>query len=265
MSDNLKGVYKDIKKDNSPNYRASITINQKHISLGGFDSEQNAHEAYSFASTVFDNLSLNVNTYPTECALSFEKYISLINFRDNKLYISNPIYLHKTYFSYFYDSMTELKFDMDDLFYFSSHKLMKRGNHFFVSDFGNQDSLRTRYGIRPFSVVGRDFVFLNNDYLDYRRENIFVINKYYGVTQINIKGSTRYKAVIHINGNFKIGVYKNEIEAAIAYNKAIDIIHAKGLKKEFPQNYIEGISNEEYLHIYENCPLSEKIISWNNR
>lgn len=33
-----------------------------------------------------------------------------------------------------------------------------------------------------------------------------------------------YQAQIHIRGNYRIGIYETAQEAAIAYNKAIDIL-----------------------------------------
>ena len=61
-----------------------------------------------------------------------------INVRDNGIYIKNPIYLKKGFFLYYLTEEEILKFDVDDLFYYSEHKIMRRGNHFFVSDFGMQ-------------------------------------------------------------------------------------------------------------------------------
>ena len=41
-----KGVFAAVKKDGSVYYRASITFRCKHISLGSFTSEAEAHGAY---------------------------------------------------------------------------------------------------------------------------------------------------------------------------------------------------------------------------
>ena len=50
--------------------------------------------------------------------LSFEKIIVLLNFRNNGIYFKNPIYLRNGYFSYYLSRIEELKFDVDDLFYY---------------------------------------------------------------------------------------------------------------------------------------------------
>ena len=51
--DKLPGVFTATKKDGSTYYRASITINNKHISLGSYDDASMANRAYKEASDVF--------------------------------------------------------------------------------------------------------------------------------------------------------------------------------------------------------------------
>ena len=255
------GVYIDKKKDNSMNYRASITINNKHISLGSYEKESEAANAYMFAKMVMNNLAYNPTAFSEKYPIKFEKYITLLNLRDNGIYFSNPIYIRKRDFSYFLSPSIELKFDSDDLFYFSSHKIIKRGSHLFVSDYGMQTTINERYGIKPYAVKERDYIFVNGDYYDYRRENIKIINRFNGVLKITKGIKTSYKAVIHLRSNYVIGTYPTEKEAAIAYNKAADILTKNGFKKAFAQNYLlEEITNKEYADIYSNVKISEKII-----
>ena len=260
----LPGVYIDEKKNGDKNYRASITLDGKHVSLGSYDNEIQAAAAFSLAKEILKDNSYSCYNYSESSPLKFDKYISLINLRDNKLYFSNPIYIRKRYFSYFYSPFEELKFDMDDLFYFSQHKIMCRGNHYFVSEYGMQTSIKERFGIRSFSVEGRDFLFVNSDSLDFRRENIKIINRYMGVYKTTKKLRTVYKAVIHVKSNYVIGTYPTENEAAIAYNKAADIITKNGCKKEFIQNYIDDLSGKEYAEIYTKVKISETIINLNH-
>lgn len=255
----LPGVYQDTKKNGDKNYRASITLNGKHISLGSYDSEMQASAAYSLAYEILNDKKHSLYNYSDAYPIKFDKYISLINLRENKLYFSNPLFIRKRFFSYFYSPFEELKFDMDDLFYFSQHKIMCRGNHYFVSEYGMQTSLRERFGIKSFAVEGRDFEFVNSDSLDFRRENIRLINHYYGVTVEEKKLKKTYKATIHIKSNYVIGKYKTEETAAIAYNKAVDILTANGFDRNFFQNYIEGISNREYAEIYSHIVISDTI------
>ena len=106
----LPGVYLATKKDGTVYYRSSITYRSKHISLGSFPTEEDAHCAYRCASKISSEpLSLEESLAFTNY-LSFEKIISLVNFRDNGMYIPTPIYLHKNYFSYYLDLHHELKF-----------------------------------------------------------------------------------------------------------------------------------------------------------
>ena len=258
MKNGKEGVYPDTKKDGSLNYRASLTKNNKHISLGSYETLNDAHAAYDYAKKLLSS-NISVDDYPKDCPLSFEKFVVLCNLRDNNIYISNPIYLEKRYFSYYYSPSEVYKFDMDDLFYLSSHKLMKRGNHLFVADYGSQVSLLDRLNIRAHAVEGRDYRLINQDPFDLRRENIEIINRYFGVTKEEKKLDVTYKASININGKFIIGRFDTEIEAAIAYNKAVDELSKKGCTKKYPQNFIEGISAREYAAIYSNVKISSKI------
>ena len=119
-------------------------------------------------------------------------------------------------------SATEiLKFDRDDLFFYASKKIQKKGGYLFVSDYGSQYSILSRYGIRPFSVYGRDYRMTNGDALDFRYSNIEIINQYAGVQRKeSASGQVQYQTKIHVNGDFIVGTYADEISAAIAYNKA---------------------------------------------
>lgn len=260
-----KGVQKETKKDNTVYYRSGITYKNKHISLGSFDTEEEAYEAYLFAKNVLYSHDYTIEKcifHTADKELTFEKEISLINFRDNGIYFSTPIYLRKNYFEYHLSKEICLKFDIDDLFYYSSHKIMRRQGHLFVADFGSQVSIITRYGLKPYSVIERDYRFINGDIYDFRRSNIDIINRYNGVLRVVKKSGTFYKAVIHIKNNFVIGQYATEDEAAIAYNKAIDILQKKGVKKNFTPNYLEGLSPKIYAKIYTAVKISPKIVNY---
>jgi hypothetical protein len=139
------------------------------------------------------------------------------------------------------------------------HRIMKRGGHLFVSDYGMQINVLSRYGIKNFAVSGRDYRFVNGDPSDFRYRNIQIINRYHGVTKSITKGLDIYTAKIHIVGDFIIGRYATEVEAAIAYNKAATYIKAKGVEKDFPENYIDTIDDITYAKIYNSVRLSKKI------
>ena len=92
----LPGAFKAQKKDGTVYYRASVTYKNKHISLGSFAAENDASSAYCEAQKIVSDTGsiYNIDSYHEHCRLlSFDKYISLLNFRDNNFYIKNT-YLH---------------------------------------------------------------------------------------------------------------------------------------------------------------------------
>lgn len=262
MEKKLPGVYPVTKKNGDIYYRSSITHLHKHISLGSYDSPSKACGAYLEATELLKDCSLNIHNYSTLRVLPFDKWVSLINFRDNGIYFATPIYLHKKYFEYFLSPSRILKFDTDDLFYYSSRKIMQRGRHFFVADYGMQVNIVSRYGIKNYAVEGRDYRFVNGDKLDFRYENIEIFNSYHGVSRRETKNGVLYIAKIHIRGNYTIGKYSTDTEAAIAYNKAIDILKKAGVTKNFTPNYLEGLSPRAYATIYSDLPISPKILHY---
>ena len=259
----LPGVYLAEKKNGTVYYRSNITYRGKHISLGSYDTEEAANAAYLDAVRLLNDTSISIHDITTESRpLAFEKAVTLLNFRDNGIYIRNPIYLAKGYFLYYLSPSQELKFDIDDLFYYSSHKIQKRQGHLFVSDYGMQCSVLSRYGIRPYAVAGRDFIFRNGDSTDYRYANIMVVNPYHGVFCYTKNGISRYRVQIHINGNYTVGTYSTAEKAAIAYNKAADLAKAAGIRKEFPENYVDSFTPREYADIYTKLKLSKRYLAY---
>lgn len=262
MEQNLPGVFTASKKDGTVYYRASITHRKKHISLGSYETAVLAYGAYLEGSSLLTDISLNLSAYSSLRILPFSKWVSLINYRDNGIYFSTPIYMRKKYFEYYLSPDMILKFDIDDLFYYSSHKIMMRGRHFFVSDYGMQVNIMNRYGIKNYAVLGRDYRFVNGDDMDFRYENIDILNTYHGVVRKITKEGVRYTARIHINGNYTIGTYDSDIEAAIAYNKAIDLLKKAGVTRNFSPNYLENLSPSAYADIYSKLHISPKITNY---
>lgn len=254
------GVYMAKRKDNSIYYRSSFTYKNKHISIGSFDTEDEAHQCYLEAlNLASSSLSINEYTLTDKHFLSFDKWVCIINFRDNNIYFKNPIYLMSKYFIYYYDINTDYKFDVDDLFFYSTHKIMKRGNHLFVADYGMQINILSRYGIKNFAVCGKDYIFINNDHTDFRYKNIKIINRYNGVSVEYKKNIPMYIAKILINGDYIIGRYKTENEAAVAYNKAGKMLVDAGIINSYRPNYIEGLSPIQYASIHSGVKISKKI------
>ncbi len=269
----LPGVSTATRKNGSIYYRSSISYHSKHISLGSFSTEEEAALAYREASAILADHSIDIHSLsdhsclhpdgqPAKNVLPAEKAVVLLNFRDNGLYFKNPIYLRKGYFSYFLSPSTELKFDIDDLFYYSSHKIQQRQGHLFVSDYGMQYSINARYGIRPYAVAGRDYDFANGDPFDYRYSNIIINSRFHGVLKISRGGRVLYRARIHINGNYLIGTYPTEEKAAVAYNKAADLAKAAGIRKNFPENYVDVLSPKEYAEVYTAIRVSARFLNY---
>lgn len=265
MVTSLPGVFQAKKKDGTVYFRSSITYRSKHISLGSYSTKEQAHNAYLDAKKIFDSLDsytpddYSSTIFPT---LSYSKWITLINFKNNGFYIKTPIYLRSNFFSYHLSPTDVLLFDADDLFFYSNHSIMRRGNHLFVSEYGMQTNIHSRYGIKSFARLGKDYLFINGDTSDFRYSNIQILNSYHGVTCISKNADTIYEAKIHIVGDYIIGKYSSAIKAAIAYNKAANLLNAKGFSKQFERNYIEELSQKEYQEIYDTLPISEKILAF---
>lgn len=255
-----EGVYPACRKNGEPYFRSSLTFRRKHISLGSFGTPEEAHSAYLAALKLIDaNSTATLSHYQADSPLAFEKWVCLINFRDNGIYLGTPIYIRPRFFYYYLSPEHILKFDLDDLFYYSSHKIMCRGSHYFVADYGSQVNIASRYGIKNYAVDGIDYRFINGDNTDMRRENIEILNAYHGVRNIIKNGREIYQTHIHIRGNYQVGMYDTSEEAAIAYNKAIDILYKNGVTKKFVPNYIENLSPSRYAEIYSRLRISKKI------
>ena len=258
---NKKGIFKAKRKDNSTYYRVSITRNSKHISLGSFDRQKDAAACYREAVEIFDNPDIDIESYKESFAVPFDKFIVLLNYRDNGIYIANPIYLKSNYFYYYLDKDTVLKFDRDDLFYYSKHKIIKRGGHLYCNEYGNQINLLEKYSIGSYAVKDKDYRFINNDPLDFRYSNIEIINRFHGVRKITKNNKTFFEVKIHLKGYLKVGEFEDEITAAIAYNKAVD-----ELKKKYDKNFIQNFPNlspKEYAAIYTDIKLPDSVIKYN--
>jgi hypothetical protein len=136
---------------------------------------------------------------------------------------------------------------------------MKRGGHLFVADYGMQVTLTSRYGIKAHAVEGRDYRFINGDSTDFRYGNLEIFNRYAGVTAEYRKGKLVYLSKIHVNGNYIIGRYDSEEEAALAYNKAADLLNKLGVRKDYTRNYVDGLTEEEAANLYKKLRISAKL------
>lgn len=258
----LPGVYQAQKKNGEPYWRASLTHKGKHISLGSYESEELATLAYTEASELLrgSRTSEGVLDHDQDtAALGFAKWVAIVNLRDNGMYCNGPIYLQYRYFEYYLDKATVLRFSADDLFYYTHHNIQRKGGYLFVADYGMQVSILSRYGVRSFAVKNRDYYFKNGDETDFRAGNIVVVNRYFGVRSQTVKGRTVYTTRIHVNGDLVVGHYETENEAAIAYNKAADMVNAAGVDIEYTRNYIENLSPTQYRLLYDSVKVRRAI------
>jgi hypothetical protein len=259
MDKQLAGVYTAKRKNGSTYYRSSLTFHNKHISLGSYESAEVAHHVYLLAEKILNNNAVTINHYFPESLLPFDKWVCLLNFRDNGIYFATPIYMRPKFFYYYFSPSEFFIFDSEDLFYYSSHRISHRGNHYFVADYGMQVNIMNRYGIKNYAVEGRDYRFRNGNNRDFRYENIEIINSYNGVSAFPSNGALKYQVKIHVKGNINVGTYASEEEAAIAYNKAIDILKKAGVDKAYTPNYVENVSPSAYADLYSSVKVSKNV------
>ena len=261
----LPGVYQGTKTDGTIYFRSSITHHNKHISLGSYQSERQASQSYREACLILFDYHYTLDYDYSTFILLFDKIITLLNFRDNQIYIKSPIYLRKNYFQYFYSPTIDFKFDNDDLFYYSSHKILLHDGHYYVNDYGMQYGILARYGIKNHAVAGKDYQFANGDSHDFRYQNIIVINRYHGVTEIMVQDMKRFITKIHINGEFIIGRFRSDAKAAVAYNKACDLAKNAGITKEYTLNYVLEYTPKEYAEIYTSITMPKNFLTYLNQ
>jgi len=110
----LKGVYKRVDSKGNERFVASFTYKNKHISLGSFDSEKAANSAYKEAvGLTTTERHKTIDDYDETATLDFEKWVTIVNFRDNGLYVKNPIYLRRRYFEYYLSTTDVMKFSAE--------------------------------------------------------------------------------------------------------------------------------------------------------
>ena len=91
--------------------------------------------------------------------------------------------------------MSFLKFDIDDLFYYSSHKILKRQGHLYVNDYGMQITILNRYGIKNYGV--REYWIV-----DPQKETVMVYHFPEDATP----------SLYPLKGRIPVGIFNNELE-----------------------------------------------------
>ena len=75
----LQGVYIAYRKDKTPYYRASIHYNGKHVSIGSFDTEEEAHNAYKEASSLYKSNAVTIDNYASkDFILADDKVVTIL-------------------------------------------------------------------------------------------------------------------------------------------------------------------------------------------
>ena len=110
---NLPGTFKATKKDGTIYYRSSITFKNKHISLGSFPTDEEAHLAYLEAGKLTTDITITLDHFQNNISiLSFEKWVIIINYRDNNIYFgthSKSLYIYRKHnFLFFLTLLTFL-------------------------------------------------------------------------------------------------------------------------------------------------------------
>ena len=67
------------------------------------------------------------------------------------------------------------------------------------------------------------------------------------MTAVTKEGRTYYQTKIHVKGNLTVGIYASETEAAIAYNKAADLLKKAEDKTELTSSFLEGLKGAGYV------------------
>lgn len=245
--------------NNKEIYKAYFVYKKHKIYLGQFLSYESAESALREAAEI-SNSSPGIPDFD-KYKLSYKKIVIICNLRDNDKYFKNPIYLYPAFFHYYLPENCFLIFDLKDLLYFSTYKIYKRGQYLYTQDSISQKNILSRFGIPNHSVAGKDYIFLNGNSYDFRRDNLKVINQFKGVSK---NDKDKYTATIFTDKNITIGHYDSELEAAIAYNKACDMLVSQHILDNPIQNNIEFITRSEHDAIYEKVDVSPKLANSNS-
>ncbi len=255
----LKYIY-TLNKKNGTEYRLYYKYKNKRIYLGSYKTYEFADRAFLEAQQLIMT-KVSVDSFSDlNLSLPFHKAVSLINFRDNGVYFKNPIYICGDYFKYYYSKEIVFLFDNKDLFFFSTNKIAVRGNYIYTQDGITQKNILHRFDIPSYSVCGKDYRFKNDNPYDFRKDNLEIINRYIGVTYAIKNGQPVYVAKIFVNRPVVVGHYHSEVEAAVAYNKAADLLSAKS-KTEYERNEIPYLTKAEYNALYESITVSSYLTS----
>ncbi len=131
-----------------------------------------------------------------------------------------------------------------------------------MADYGMQVNIASRYGIKNFAVMNKDYRFVNGNDHDYRYANIEILNSYHGVSREAEVYPPVYVTKIHVNGDRIVGRYATDTEAAVAYNKAAEMLQAAGIPIRYTSNYIPELSTQEYRKLYDHIMFETRFLKF---
>ena len=243
----------------SNQYRAYYLYKSKKIYIGLYNNYEEALLSYNFIDELFRS-SLSIDAFKETLPISFEKFIRCLNFRDSNIYIKTPIYIYKDHFKYYFSPDFYLIFDLRDLVYFSTNKIHKRGEYLYTYIGDHQESILKHFGFTKKMTYQTDYQFVNGNRYDFRRTNMKVTNHYTGVFYEMKYNKPTFVTRIFTDKYLVVGHYETEIQAAIAYNKAIDLLSNKPFAHKYHKNTIPFLTHLEYEQIYENIPISKRLV-----
>jgi hypothetical protein len=238
-------------------YRVYYLHRNKRIYIGLYDKEENAKKAYQLVDSLMHN-SQPISAFKPDL-INFKKYVSLINFRDHSWYSTQPIYLYDTFFYYYFSPTCYLTLDKRDLLFFSTHTIGKKNNYIYIQYPFCKVSILDRFGLNTTCQYGKDYCFRNGNRLDFRRENLEILNIYKGVKKIDTSKNSHYVAQIYTDRPIIIGHYDSAISAAIAYNKAADYVEQLLPHKNYKRNDLSFLTQAEYDTLYNQLLISPRI------
>ena len=103
---------------NQTKYRVYYMYQSKKIYIGLYETYAEAEKAYQYVATLMTG-SVSFTAYTPEF-LTFDKFVTLLNARDNHTYFHTPIYIEEATFKYFLSPERYLLFDLRDLLYLAN-------------------------------------------------------------------------------------------------------------------------------------------------
>lgn len=238
-------------------YRVYYMYQSKKIYIGIYETSEKAQEVYAWVDTKMSS-GFSLEDY-LGSPIAFDKFITLLNFKNNGAYFSVPIYIFPDHFKYYLSEDFYMIFSLKDLFFISNYKIHKRGQYLYINIGTRQENLLKRFGISNHATYGVDYLMHNGNRYDLRRENIHILNHYKGVQYEDKYHTKTYVARIRTTQYLVIGHYDSELLAAIAYNKAVDYLEKSSSSCSYEKNEFPFLTRQEYQSLYDKVEVSKRL------